>query len=81
MDVNPESGNRKPEIRLRIKERGLTVMERQAIQRSWDYMSRLLPPSGERVGSGATPRFAGTGSQILAGVDRVHGFLDRSKYR
>lgn len=38
------------------KERGLTGMERQAIQRSWDYMSRLLPPSGERVGSGATPR-------------------------
>lgn len=32
------------------KERGLTGMERQAIQRSWDFMSRLLPPSGERCG-------------------------------
>lgn len=28
MDVNPESGNRKPDFRLRIKERGLTGMER-----------------------------------------------------
>lgn len=56
MDVNPESGNRKPDFRLRIKERGLTGMERQAIQRSWDLMSRLLPSSGALVGSGATPR-------------------------
>ena len=32
------------------KERGLTGMERQAIQRSRDLMSRLLPPSGERCG-------------------------------
>lgn len=38
------------------KERGLTVMERQAIQRSWDLMSRLLPSAGDAVGSGATPR-------------------------
>lgn len=67
MDVNPESGNRKPDFRLRIKERGLTEMERQAIQRSWDLMSRLLPSAGDAVGSGATPRFAGRGSQILVG--------------
>lgn len=43
------------------KERGLTVMERQAIQRSWDLMSRLLPSAGDAVGSGATPRNRGAG--------------------
>ena len=67
MDVNPESGNRKPDFRLRIKERGLTGMERQAISGAGTSCPGSCPLQAMQWGLGQRPGIAGQGSQILVG--------------